>query len=216
MKKGSFSHQAIIRLKKAGLIALLQGDFPLQEIIEIGDALLAAPVLALEIDLHSRHALEAITELDHRAGPHMLIGAGGVNTVKQAEVALRAGAQFTASATFASAVVAYSQTRDWLHLPGISSLIEAQQAAATGCRLVKLISFNEGTTLLQTCRETFKGIDFIATGEISLDNIDDYAQAGAVAVMVGRWLIPEPYRSMAEIISAARALLAAWAQAQQS
>jgi 2-keto-3-deoxy-6-phosphogluconate aldolase len=201
----------LIRLQQAGLIAVLSGNFSLTEIIEIGDTLLAAPVLALEIDLANGHAYEAITDLCQRAGPHLLIGAGSVQTVEQSRLARNAGAQFTAAATFDPAVVAAGQLNDSLHVPGISTLAEAQQAAAAGCPLVKVELPPEH---LAEFHRALPELAFIAAGDITIANIAAYAQAGAVSVAAGRTLIAEPYTSMATIISTARALQRSWVQAQ--
>lgn len=200
----------LIRLQQAGLIAVLSGNFSLTEIIEIGDALLAAPVLALEIDLANRYAFEAIADLRQRAGPHLLIGAGGVQTVEQSDLARNVGAQFTAAATFDPVLAGYCQKNHYLHLPTISTLVEAHQAAA-GCPLVKVAGPPE--RLAEFCR-VVPELAFIATGDITPDNITAYARAGAVGVAAGRTLIAEPYTSMAAIISTARALQQAWVQAQ--
>jgi 2-dehydro-3-deoxyphosphogluconate aldolase/(4S)-4-hydroxy-2-oxoglutarate aldolase len=201
----------LIRLQQAGLIAILSGNFSLTEIIEIGDALLAAPVLALEIDLANRYANEAIADLRQRAGPHLLIGAGGVQTVAQAELALTAGAQFITTATFDSDLAAHSRQNHYLLVPGVSTLAEAEQAQTTGCSLVKVDGSPER---LAKFRQALPELDFIAAGDITLANIAAYVQAGAVSVAVGRTLITEPYTSMAAVISTARALQGAWAEAQ--
>jgi Entner-Doudoroff aldolase len=207
--------QVATQLKGAGLLALLQGNFSLSEIIEMGDALLAAPVLALEIDLENSHALEALAELRHRAGPQMLIGAGGIQSARQLRLALAAGAQFTAAPTFNPLLVRCSQAQDRLHLPCVSSLPEAQEAAAAGCRQLKLLCPEQtGPALLQQYRAALPAVDFIAAGEIAPENLAAYIQAGAAAVAVSRTLIAEPYCSMASLISAARAFRAAWLEAQ--
>lgn len=201
---------ALTRLQQAELIAVLSGDFSLTEIIEIGDALLAAPVLALEIDLANRHAYEAIAELRHRAGPHLLIGAGGVQTVEQVRLALAAGAQFTTAATFDPTLASEGQKNASLHVPGVSTLAEAQQAAAD-CHLVKVALPPER---LAEIRRALPELAFIAAGDISEDSVAAYARAGAVGVAVRHPLIAEPYISMATIISTARIWQNAWAQAQ--
>jgi 2-keto-3-deoxy-6-phosphogluconate aldolase len=201
----------LIRLQQAGVIAVLSGNFSLAEIVEIGDALLAAPVLALEIDLVNGYAGEAITILRQRAGAHLLIGAGGVQTVEQAELAWAAGAQFTTAPTFDPILATEGQRNDSLHIPGLLTLAEAQQAAAAGCHLVKV---DVSPQHLVEFRRALPELAFIAAGAITIANIDAYAQAGAVGVAVGRTLIAEPYTSLATVISTARAFQRAWAQVQ--
>lgn len=63
------------RLQELRIIALLPEDIPLQKIIPLADALLAAPVQAVLVELHSSRGQELITDLKERAGGHMLVGA---------------------------------------------------------------------------------------------------------------------------------------------
>ena len=45
------------RVQNDGIVAIVRGDFPAQKILEIGDALLAAPVLIMEVTLNTPGAL---------------------------------------------------------------------------------------------------------------------------------------------------------------
>lgn len=203
------------RIEQAGIMAVLQGDFALHEIIEMGDALLAAPVLALEISLRSRHAVEALVELRQRAGPHMLIGAGGVDTVDQVEVALAAEAQFIALAGVDPAVIAHCHACQLFAVPLAATLGEVQQAQQSGCRMVKfLAALGGGPRALNVLRAALGQVQVVVSGDISPDNVADYARAGATAVAVGHFLLAEPYHSMAEIITKARTLQAIWEAAK--
>ena len=74
-----------------GLVAIVRGNFPVQKLLEIGDALLASPVLVMEVTLNTTGALEGITIFRERFGDQMLIGAGTVRTVDQFDAALAAG-----------------------------------------------------------------------------------------------------------------------------
>ena len=203
--------QTADRIKLGRIIAIVRGDFALDKLLEIGDALLAAPVLAMEVTLNSRNALEAISILRRRAGENMLLGAGTVRTTEQVETALDAGAQFLISPGFVPGVVALAQEKDILHLPGIFTPPEAETAVAAGCRMLKLFPSDlVGPAYLKAMRAPLDDIYFVPTGGISANNIGQYARAGAGAVGVGSSLISGPEASMAEIISAARAMQAAW------
>jgi len=203
--------QTANQIKLGGIIAIIRGDYPMDKLIEIGDALLAAPVLAMEITLNSSNALDAIAKLRERAGENMLVGAGTVRTVEQASAALEAGAQFTVAPGFNPAVVAHTQVKDILHLPGVFTPTEVETAFAAGCRILKLFPSGViGPAYLKALRAPLDDVEFVPTGNISVDNIAQYVQAGAVAVGIGSSLISGPEASMAEIITKARALQAAW------
>ena len=206
--------QTANRIKLGRILAIIRGDFPLSKMVEIGDALLAAPVLAMEVTLNSSNALESIQTLRQRAGENMLVGAGTVRTLEQAQAALDAGAQFLVAPGFNPIVVDYAQSRDILHLPGVFTPTEIETAVAAGCRMVKLFPADTvGPAYLKALRAPLDDIDFVPTGGISIKNLAAYVKAGAAAVGVGSSLISGPDASMAEIISNARAMQAVWEKA---
>ena len=198
------------RVKQLGIIAIVRGNYPLEEILEIGDALLAAPILVMEVTLNSAGALEAIAALRERFGENMVVGAGTVRTVEQLEAAVAAGAQFSVAPNFDLATVKSAQAHGVLHLPGVFTPTEVQAAFAAGCRMVKLFpSDSVGPGYLKALRAPLNDVEFVPTGGISVDNIGAYAKAGAVAVGMGSSLVPKVW-SQAEIITTGRALRKAW------
>lgn len=197
-------------VKESRIIAIVRGNYPLEEILEIGDALLAAPILMMEVTLNSANALEAIGALRKRYGANMLVGAGTVRTVEQVDAAIDAGAQFIVSPNFDKPSVQRSQERKILHIPGIFTATEAQNAFAAGCTMVKLFpSDTVGPQYLKALRAPLNDIDFVPTGGISVSNIADFARAGASAVGMGSSLVPAKWSS-AEIIATGRALRERW------
>lgn len=198
------------KVKEIGIVPIVRGNFPLEEILEIGDALLAAPAPIMEVTLNSANALEAIGELRNRFGNNMLVGAGTVRTAEQVDQAIEAGAQFIVSPNFDPEAVARSLARGTLHLPGVFTATEAHNAFVAGCRIVKLFPSDiVGPAYLKALRAPLNDIEFIPTGGISVDNIADYARAGAVAVGMGSSLIPNKWKA-ADIISTARQLRERW------
>ena len=120
------------RVQDDGLVAIVRGDFPAHKVLEIGDALLAAPLLVMEVTLNTPGALELIQMLRARFGENMNIGAGTVRTVEQFAAA---GAQFTVAPGLNPAVVAQARKADTLHIPGVFTATEAETAHAAGSRL---------------------------------------------------------------------------------
>jgi 2-dehydro-3-deoxyphosphogluconate aldolase / (4S)-4-hydroxy-2-oxoglutarate aldolase len=199
-----------------GLVAIVRGNFPTQKLIEIGNALLASPVLVMEITLNTTGALEGITLLRKRFGDKMLVGAGTVRTVAQFNDAVAAGAQFTVSPNLDIATVEASLAADILHLPGVFTPTEAQQAYVAGCKLVKLFPSDVvGPRYLKAIRAPLDDIQFIPTGGITPDNVGEYIRAGAAAVGLGGALVTGPDQPMDDLIKRARAIRAAWKEAKQ-
>ena len=199
------------RIKDEGIVAIVRGDFPAQKVVEIGDALLAAPVLVMEVTLNTRGALELIGMLRARFGENMVIGAGTVRTVKQFDAAVAAGAQFTVAPGSNSEVFARAGTADILHIPGVFSATEADRARADGAHLLKLFPADiGGPAYLKALRAPLDDIEFVPTGGIGPENAAAWANAGAAAIGAGSSLVTGPNQTMADLIERARALRRAW------
>lgn len=199
------------RVQNDGIVAIVRGDFPAQKILEIGDALLAAPVLIMEVTLNTPGALELIQMLRARFGENMNIGAGTVRTVDQFDAAVAAGAQFTVAPGLDPAVVTQARKADILHIPGVYTATEAEAACAGGSHLLKLFPANfGGPAYLKALRAPLDDVLFVPTGGIGPDNAAAWASAGAAALGVGSSLVTGPHQPMADLIQRARALRRAW------
>lgn len=198
------------RIKEIGIIAIIRGGFTIKEMIDIGDALLAAPVLTMEITLNTPGALDGIRELRARFGDNMIVGAGTVRTLDQMDAAIDAGAQFTVAPNLDLPSLKRAQEHDLLHLPGVFTATEVQTAFAAGCKTVKLFPSDAvGPGYLKALRAPLNDVEFVPTGGIDVNNIGDYAAAGAVAVGLGSSLVPKKW-TQAEIITRCRALRTEW------
>ncbi len=205
------TEEMVCRVRDDGIVAIVRGDFPARKILEIGDALLAAPVLVMEVTLNTPGALELIQMLRDRFGANMNIGAGTVRTVEQFDAAVAAGAQFSVAPGLNPAVVAQARKADILHIPGVYTATEAEAAHAAGVPLLKLFPANiGGPAYLKALRAPLDDIQFVPTGGIGPDNAAAWAAAGAAALGVGSALVTGPGQTMADLIKRARALRQAW------
>lgn len=195
------------KIKASGIVAILRGDYFVEDCLHIGEALLAGGVTAMEITLNSPSALTILARLREHFGNEMLTGAGTVRDEAGARRALEAGAQFLVSPCFDAATAAFAQSHDILHLPGVFTATEAQTAFTAGCRMLKLFPMDFfGPAYLKVLRAPLDDIDFVPTGGVSLTNIAEYARAGAAAVGVGGLLVKNP----AETTSNATTLRQIW------
>lgn len=201
------------KIKQSGIIAILRGDFSVEDMLRIGEALLAGTVTVMEVTLNSPSALTALPRLQKHFGEKMLIGAGTVRDVDQARAAREAGAQFLVSPNFDADSVSFARTNDLLHLPGVFTATEAQIGFAAGCRMLKLFpmeALTSGPAYLNALRAPLNNIDFVPTGGVSLENITDYARAGAVAVGLGSKLVLNREQSSKDLTVRAQSLRQAW------
>lgn len=201
-------------IRRSGLIAIIRGQFSRQQVVGIAETLLANQIVVVEVTLNTTGALTAITYLREHFADKMLVGAGTVRTAEQLRAVLDAGAQFTVSPNLDLATVELAQRRDLLHLPGVFTPTEVQNAFVAGCRMVKLFpSEIVGPRYLRALRAPLDDVELVPTGGISPANVAEYVQAGAVAAGIGSALVTGPQQELADLAVRAQALRVAWDEA---
>lgn len=207
--------KAAQKIKKCGIVAIIRGDFSVDDMLRFSTALLAGSVSVVEVTLNSPAVLEALPKLRKHFGDELLIGAGTVRNAQGVQQTFDAGAQFLVSPNFDAASISLSQSKDLLHLPGVFTASEAQTAFASGCSMLKLFPMEvAGPAYLKALRAPLDDIDFVPTGGISVENIADYAKAGAVAVGLGSKLVLNREQSSEDLTQRAKTLSEAWKQAK--
>lgn len=184
------SQQIGRRLREDGLIAIIRGDFSLDEQRAIAEALLAGGVRVLEITLNTGEALEGIQQLNQSFPDDLLVGAGTVRTAEDARRALDAEARFLVAPSLDLETVTVAQTHDTLILPGVFTATEAQTAYRAGCSMVKLFPADAlGPGYLKALRAPLDDIGFVPTGGIDPETIGAFHAVGAAAFGVGSYLV---------------------------
>lgn len=207
------------RIKQSGIIAILRGDFSVEDMVRIGEALKAGTVTVMEVTLNSPSALEALPRLRRLFEDEMLVGAGTVRDVDEANSAQDAGAQFLVSPNLDLDTVSFARRNDLLHLPGVFTATEAQTAFAAGCRMLKLFPMEalaNGPAYLKALRAPLNDIEFVPTGGVSLENIANYARAGAAALGLGSKLVLNREQTSNDLTIRAQALRQAWEQGKHA
>ncbi len=198
-------------IRQHGLIAIMRGDFPVDDFLTIGEVLAENGIRIMEVTLNSTHAQAAIPALRQRFGDDLLIGAGTIRRVAHVDEALALGAQFIVSPNFDPASVARSQAANVLHLPGVATPTEAETAFAAGCAMLKLFPADVlgGPTYLKAIRAPLDDIAFVPTGGIEPGNAGLYRRAGAAALGLGGSLVSRNW-TPETLASRARALVDSW------
>jgi 2-dehydro-3-deoxyphosphogluconate aldolase/(4S)-4-hydroxy-2-oxoglutarate aldolase len=214
---GNGAEQTADRLFKDNLIAVVPGLYEISDLLRIGDALLAAPILSMLITTNSSNALDGINLLRQRFGEHMLIGADSVRTVKHAAIAVAAGAQFLLAPRLNLAVAEYAARRDVLYAPGVFTAQELASAQAANCSVVTFhASISHGPETLRGLTACAGSVRIIGRGNVNEDNITRFAAAGAAAVCLSGTLITGPDQPMHKLIRRARELRDRWEATQRS
>lgn len=197
------------RIGERGIVAGLSSHISPSRLLEMGDALLASPITVICVVGQGDPVLDAVGALRARFGQNMLIGAGGVRNAHHLRPALDAGAQFVMAPNFDMGAAMLAQEADLLYVPGVFTPGEAQVALNAGCGMLGLFPTLLGPDYLHALADALPDAAFIPTGGVTVDNIGDFALAGAAAVRVDTGLFDDPW-SMPETILRARALRAQW------
>lgn len=198
-------------VRKTGLVAIIRGKFSQQQVLDIGQVLLDNGVPVMEVTLNTTSALQSITQLREQFGDQLVVGAGTVRTAAQFAQALDAGAQFTVAPNLDLETVRAALQNDILHLPGVFTPTEAQNAYVAGCKIVKLFPSDVmGPRYIKALRAPLDDIGIVPTGGISADNIADYIKVGIVAAGIGSALVTGPDQDLDDLAQRAQALRNAW------
>jgi 2-dehydro-3-deoxyphosphogluconate aldolase/(4S)-4-hydroxy-2-oxoglutarate aldolase len=197
------------RLRDARLVAIIRLDDP-GAAEAAAHALVEGGIEILELSLSAPGALGALRRVAD-AGLPLLLGAGTVLDVADAEAAVDAGAQWLVSPGLDVDTVAWSREHDLLHLPGALTPTEVTEALHAGAGPIKLFPAAVfGPSYITHLRGPFPGLELVPTGGVSADNMTAYLDAGAPAVAFASSLVNAASAAdPALLVQRARALRAA-------
>jgi 2-dehydro-3-deoxyphosphogalactonate aldolase len=166
------------------------------------------------VPLNSPQPLDSIVLLAREFGHQLLIGAGTVLSVEEADRVADAGGRLVLSPNFDAAVVRQSKARGLLSMPGVATPTEGFQALGAGADALKLFPAEMlGPPVMKAWRAVFpKAVPMFAVGGIGLHNLAAFKAAGAAGVGTGSSLFA-PGTPPADITPRARTLVEQWAAA---
>jgi 2-dehydro-3-deoxyphosphogluconate aldolase/(4S)-4-hydroxy-2-oxoglutarate aldolase len=161
------------------------------------NALFAAKVLAesgipvVEIALTVPQAATVISHLA-KGVPGIVVGAGSVTKAEDARKCIDAGAVFLTSDGFHPAVSEFGAKQSVVTIPGALTPTEVIDAWETNADYVKVVPCSQlgGPTYIESLHVMFPNIPLIASGGVDQLTAAKMIVAGAIALGVGRELIP--------------------------
>jgi len=158
--------------------------------VELGRALLAGGLPCAEITFRTAAAVEAIRQISSSL-PEIVLGAGTVLSVDQADRAVSAGAQFIVSPGFNQKVVDWCLGNQIPVTPGVATPTEIDMALDKGLDILKFFPAEAlgGLATLKAIAAPYVGVKFIPTGGINQDNLADYLAHPSVHCCGGSWLV---------------------------
>ncbi|PRS76537.1 2-dehydro-3-deoxyphosphogluconate aldolase [Bacillus sp. LNXM65] len=187
------------RLAACKLIAVVRAESE-AEGIEIIQRLKKKGVRAIEVTYTTPNAVRLIASFQHEQD--LIVGAGTITTLEQAQSAIDAGSQFIVSPGYLPVIGEHLSFHDTLYVPGVLTPSEIMQAKADGYCLLKLFpSGSFGLSYMKNLQGPFPEIEFIPTGGIHPADVPKWLKAGAVAVGVGSQLESSTAEELQAVLS---------------
>lgn len=197
-------------LETLPLVAILRGLTP-DEAVEVGETLVAAGFLCLEVPMNSPSPLDSIRRLRHALGDRAIVGAGTVLTPEAVRDVADAGGQIIISPNADAAVIGESKAAGLISFPAFYTPSEAFSAIAAGADALKLFpAETAGPAMLKAMKAVLpKTTPVFPVGGVEPSNIATWRAAGANGFGLGSGLY-KPGRSAAEVGKIAETYVAAW------
>lgn len=179
--------EMIKKISDAGIVAVIRATSK-EEGIKIVEAVKKGGITALEITMTVPGAVEIIKELSeiYKDDEDMLIGAGTVLDPETARACILAGAKYIVSPSLNVETVKLCNRYRIAVMPGVMTVKEAIEALELGVEIIKVFPGNAfGPSIISSFKGPLPQANFMPTGGVSLDNVKDWINAGAVAVGTG-------------------------------
>ena len=177
---------ALDQILKNKIVAIIRGADPV-DVLKIADALQQGGVDILEVTLNSPNALQVIKELTDKK-KDILIGAGTVLSVTDANASIDAGAKFIISPNVNVEIIAATKKLGIVSIPGAYTATEVLNAYLNGGDIIKIFPATSAE-YIKVLRGPLSHIPMMPTGGITPGNISEFKKAGAVAFGIGTSLV---------------------------
>lgn len=179
------------RLSRAIVVPVVVLD-DAADAVNTANALLAGGVDVMEITFRTAAAPDAIRSVVEQC-PDMLVGAGTVLNVEQAQLAVSLGAKFIVSPGFDPEVVSWCVENQITVAPGCVTPTEIMAALKLGLKVVKFFPANiyGGLNAMKNLSAPFVGVKFMPTGGVNTQNIKEYIDAPFIHAVGGSWVCPK-------------------------
>jgi 2-dehydro-3-deoxyphosphogluconate aldolase / (4S)-4-hydroxy-2-oxoglutarate aldolase len=184
-------NEVCAKIEEIGIVPAVRTSSP-------EDALFAAEVVArggipiVEITMTVPGAIEVISHLVKNL-PDVIVGAGTVLDLETARLCVDAGVRFLTCPGLDLAVVEFAKQRNLAMIAGALTPTEIVTAWKAGSDFVKVFPCAQvgGDSYIRALKGPFPKIPLIAAGGVNQQTAANFILAGAVAIGIGRELIPK-------------------------
>jgi 2-dehydro-3-deoxyphosphogluconate aldolase / (4S)-4-hydroxy-2-oxoglutarate aldolase len=163
--------------------------------LPLADALLAGGLPVAEITFRTTAAADVIALLS-KERPDLLVGAGTVLTRENVDAARDCGARFAVAPGLNPAIVNHAKEVGLPFVPGVCTPSDVEGALALGCTTQKFFPSEAmgGLSMIKALYGPYghTGLQFVPTGGVNADNLEQYLSSPAVAAVGGTWIAKKP------------------------
>ena len=178
--------QIVAKISECGLVAVVRADTS-DKAIKIAEACAKAGVAGIEITFTVPGAAEVIRDCTNNfKGSNFIIGAGTVLDSETARTAILAGAQYIVSPYLNLETVKLCNRYRVPVMPGAMTIKEIVESMEAGADIVKIFPGELfGPAIIKAVSGPIPHAKMMPTGGVSLENVHEWINVGAVAVGVG-------------------------------
>ncbi len=176
-------------LSKIGIVSVVVLD-RVDDAVPVARALMNGGLKCAEITFRTDAAQESIKRIT-KEFPDMLVGAGTVLTIDQADRAIDAGAKFIVAPGLNPKVVKHVQSRGIEMCPGVNTPSEIESALELGLNALKFFPAEPsgGLKMLKALGSAYVNVKFMPTGGINADNVREYLSYNKIFACGGSWMV---------------------------
>ncbi|HEX3048223.1 MAG TPA: bifunctional 2-keto-4-hydroxyglutarate aldolase/2-keto-3-deoxy-6-phosphogluconate aldolase [Bacillota bacterium] len=174
------------RIKQERLVAIVRTDNPL-EAFRIIEAILAGGLTVIEVSFTTPDTPALLAELSKKySSAELLLGAGTVLDPETARTAILSGAQYIITPYLNVETVKLCLSYQIPCIPGAMTVKEVMDCLEAGADMVKIFPAELfGPKIIKAIRVPLPQAPLMPTGGVTPDNLEEWFQAGALAVGVG-------------------------------
>lgn len=178
------------RISAIGIMPVITKIETMEDCDALARALCDGGIPAMEITFRMNGA-DAFIRRARETHPDMVVGAGTVTTIAQAEQAISAGAQFLVAPGLNPEIVRYCQAHSVDIVPGVATPSEVEQAMGLGLSVLKFFPAEQsgGIAAIKAICGPYSGVRFMPTGGLSLANIADYFAFDRIVACGGTYML---------------------------
>ena len=173
-------------IKDAGVVAVIRGESK-EEAIKTVEAVKNGGIKIMELTMTVPNPVEVIREIAEKyKGTDIVVGAGTVLDPETARACILAGAEFIVSPYLDIETIKLCNRYKVAVMPGIMTVKDAVTAFEYGVDVAKIFPANlYGPAVIKSFKGPLPQGDFMPTGGVTIANLHEWIEAGAVAVGTG-------------------------------